>query len=215
VGSSVLRRRLARGNEADFQCLRFDDHARDMAFDQLAIRKGAQQLRSTRCCKVPADPIAHEGLDLRGRHASDAACIGLAILQKRMRHIIPVTHAAFVRMRRAHAVAAVIKKAASHKGGRAPELHVAGNGIGGAFRLHGFEQLTGEDRLMLAAMHLASIDDLADVEPVLEQMCQRSHAEANATAPAAIAAAIELVLMPRRSSSASRAPIEPSSTRRS
>jgi hypothetical protein len=39
-----------------------------------------------------------------------------------MRHIIPVTHAAFVRMRRAHAVAAVIKKAASHKGGRAPEL---------------------------------------------------------------------------------------------
>jgi hypothetical protein len=29
---------LARGNEADFQCLRFDDHARDMAFDQLAIR---------------------------------------------------------------------------------------------------------------------------------------------------------------------------------
>jgi hypothetical protein len=52
LGSSVC----ARGNEADFQCLRFDDHARHMAFDQLAIRKSGRQLRSTRCCKVPADP---------------------------------------------------------------------------------------------------------------------------------------------------------------
>ena len=34
-----LRRCLARGNEADVQCLRLDDHARDMAFDQLAVRK--------------------------------------------------------------------------------------------------------------------------------------------------------------------------------
>src|SRR5437660_4778688 len=45
---------------------------------------------------------------------------------------------------------------------------------------------------MLAAMHLASIDDLADVEPVLEQMGKRSHAEADASAPAAIATAIDL-----------------------
>jgi hypothetical protein len=59
-----VRHCLAHGNKADFQCLRFDYHTRDVAFDQLAIRKGAQQLRSTRCCKVPADPIAHEGLDL-------------------------------------------------------------------------------------------------------------------------------------------------------
>ena len=106
VGSRVLEavvfglsRCLAIGNEADFQCLRFDDHASHMAFDQLTIRKSGRQLRSTRCCKVPADPIAHEGLDLRGRHAGDAACMGLAILQKRMRDIIPVAHATFVRSR--------------------------------------------------------------------------------------------------------------------
>jgi hypothetical protein len=49
---------------------------------------------------------------------------------------------------------------------------------------------TASDRLMLAAMHLASIDDLADVERVLEQMGKRSHAEADAAAPAAIATAI-------------------------
>ena len=71
---------LARGNEADFQCLRFDDHARDVAFDQLAIRGSRRGL---------------------------------------------------------------------------------------------------EDRFMLAAMHLAPIGNLADVEPVLEQMGKRSHAEAD------------------------------------
>ena len=36
AGAFALRQYLARGNEADFQCLRLDDHARDMAFDQLA-----------------------------------------------------------------------------------------------------------------------------------------------------------------------------------
>ena len=43
-----------------------------------------------------------------------------------------------------------------------PALHVPGNGISGAFRLHGFEQLVDEDRLVLAAMHLAPIGNLAD-----------------------------------------------------
>ena len=45
---------------------------------------------------------------------------------------------------------------------------------------------------MLAAMRLTPIDDLADVEPVLEQMGKRSHAKADASAPAAIATAIHL-----------------------
>jgi hypothetical protein len=73
-----LSRCFARGNEPDVQCLRFDDHARDMALDQLAIRKGGWELRFTHCCKVTADAVAHEGLDLGGRHAGDAACLGLA-----------------------------------------------------------------------------------------------------------------------------------------
>jgi hypothetical protein len=58
-------------------------------------------------------------------------------------------------------------RAARHPGersGRAPEP----NDIGGAPGLHGLEQIAGEDRLMLAAMHFTSIDDLADVKPVLE-----------------------------------------------
>jgi hypothetical protein len=128
-----------------------------------------------RCLRIPSHTrVSISGAGTRAMLPASA----LRILQKRMRDIIPVTHAAFVRMRRAHAVAAVIKKAASQNGGRTPEPNLPGNGIGGALGLHGFEQLTGEDRLMLAAMHLASIDDLADVEPVLEQMGKRSHRRA-------------------------------------
>ena len=64
---------------------------------------------------------------------------------------------------------------------------------------------------MLAVMHLTPIGDFADVEPVLEQMGKGSHAEADTAAPAAIATAIELGPYTRRSSSASKAPMEPSS----
>src|SRR3984893_5095377 len=45
---------------------------------------------------------------------------------------------------------------------------------------------------MLAAMHLTPIGDFADVEPVLEQMGERAHAEADTAALAAIATAIDL-----------------------
>ena len=141
---------------------------------------------------MPADAVAHEGLDLGGRHAGDAACFGLAILQDRMRHIIPVADAALVRMRRAHPVAAVVEEAAGQNGRRASEPNLPGDGVGGALGLHGLEQVAGEDRLMLAAMHLTPIGDFADVEPVLEQMGKRPHAEADAAAPAAIATAIDL-----------------------
>ena len=126
---------------------------------------------------MPADAVAHESLDLGGWYASDAAGFGFAILQKRMRNIVPVTHAAFVRMRWAHPVAAVVEEAAGERSGRAPEPELPGNDIGGAPGLHGFEQIAGEDRLMLAAMHLVPIDDLVDVEPVLEQMGKRSDAK--------------------------------------
>jgi hypothetical protein len=52
AGVFGLRRHLAGGNEADFQCLSFDDHAGDMAFDQLAVRGRAERTG------VPRIPIA-------------------------------------------------------------------------------------------------------------------------------------------------------------
>ena len=42
-----LRRSLTCGNEADFQRLSLDDHAVDVAFDQIAIRNGGSVLRVT------------------------------------------------------------------------------------------------------------------------------------------------------------------------
>ena len=104
-----------------------------------------------------------------------------------MRHIIPVTHTELVRVRRAHAVAAVVEEATGQKGGSAPELDLPGDGVGGALGLHGLEQIAGEDRLMLAAMHLTPIGDLAEVEPVLEEMGKGTHAMKRVpSAPAAI-----------------------------
>jgi hypothetical protein len=86
-------------------------------------------------------------------------------------------------MRRAHAVAAVVEEAAGQNGGRASEPDQPGDGVGGPFGLHGLEQVGAEDRRMLAAMHLAPLGDLADVEPVLEQMGERSDAEIASAQP--------------------------------
>jgi hypothetical protein len=54
--------------------------------------------------------------------------------------------------------------------------------LAGPDLLHGLEHLAAEDRLVLAAMHLTPIGNLADVEPVLEQMGERPHAKANTAA---------------------------------
>jgi hypothetical protein len=117
---------------------------------------------------------------------------GLAILQERLRDVIPVARALLVRMRRAHAIAAIVEEAAGQEGGRASEPDLPGDGVGGEFFLHGLEQVAAKDRLMLAPMHLSSIGDLADVEPVLEEMGKRPHAKADTAALAAVAAAIDL-----------------------
>jgi hypothetical protein len=164
AGIFTLNQCFPRGNETDLQCLRPDKHARDMAFDQLVVRKAGRRLFSHRC-KVPADTVTDEALDVGSRHPGNTAGFGLAILQQRLRDIIPVVRALLIRMRQAHAVAAVVEKAAGQKSDRTPEPDLPGNGVGGEFFLHGVEQIAGEDRLMLAPVHLSPIGDLADVEP--------------------------------------------------
>ena len=76
----------------------------------------------------------HESL--KDWYASDAAGFGFAILQKRMRNIVPVTHAAFGRMRWAHPVAAVVEEAAGERSGRTPEPELPGNDIGALGKRH-------------------------------------------------------------------------------
>src|ERR1700740_3323796 len=95
-------------------------------------------------------------------------------------------------MRRAHAIATVVKQAARKKSGRAFETDLPVNGVGSEFCLHGLEHVVGQDRLMLAAIHLAPVMDLADVEPVLEQMGERPHAKSNPTTLLALPAPIDL-----------------------
>ena len=53
-----------------------------------------------------------------------------------MRHIIPVAHAALVRMRRAHPVAAVVEEAAGQNGRKVSEPNMPGDGVGHALGLH-------------------------------------------------------------------------------
>ena len=73
---------------------------------------GSTSPEAARCLRTPSHTRV---LNLGSRHAGDAAGFGFAILQNRMRDIIPVAHAALVRMRRAHPVAAVVEEAAGQK----------------------------------------------------------------------------------------------------
>src|ERR1035437_1122384 len=163
-----------------------------MPFDQVAIRNGGRVLRFAHRGKVSADAVEYELFDLSGRHTRDATGFGLSLLQDRVRHIISVTHTELVGVRRAHAVAPVVEDATGENGRRALEPDLPRDGIGGKLGLHRLEQLTFEDRLMLSVMDSASIDYLADVEPVLEQMGERSHAETDAAPHAAIGKTIGL-----------------------
>jgi hypothetical protein len=75
--------------------------------------------------------------------------------------IVPIAHAMLVRVRRAHAVAAVIEDPAGQDGRRTFEPNLPGDGVASEFCLYGLEQVAREDGLVLPTMHLASIDDFA------------------------------------------------------
>ena len=86
----------------------------------------------------------------------------------------------------AHAVAAIIKQAPGQKGGRAAQPAAPRHGLDRKLGLHGFEQRPIQDRRVVAAMDLAPVDHLADVEPVLEQVGERPHPKGAAADKAAI-----------------------------
>src|SRR5450759_3710384 len=139
---------------------------------------------------MPADAVEHELFDLGSRHTRYAAYFGLSLLHDRVRHIVPVAHAELVRVCRTHTVAAVVEDATGQNGGRALDLHLPRDGVCGELGLHGLEQVTVEDWIVLPTIHLAPVDDLAKVEPVLEQVGERSHAETDTTPLTAISTAI-------------------------
>src|SRR5262249_60499124 len=77
----------------------------------------------------------------------------------------------------AHAVATIVKKAPAQERGRAPQLAAPRARLGRKLGLHRREQRTIHNRRLFAAVDLAPVDHLADIEAVLEQMGERPHAK--------------------------------------
>src|SRR6266436_5526681 len=79
-----------------------------------------------------------------------------------------------------HPVAAIVENPPHQNVGRGRDVHMPFQGTFVQPGLDGVERGAVDDRLMLAGMDLATVDDVADVEAVLEEMRER----ANAVSPA-------------------------------
>src|SRR6266853_6480705 len=75
-----------------------------------------------------------------------------------------------------HPVAAIVENPPPQNGGRVRDVHMPFQGTFGQPGLDGVERGAVEDRLMLAGMDLATVDDVADVEAVLEEMREGANA---------------------------------------
>src|SRR5262245_22552666 len=81
----------------------------------------------------------------------------------------------------AHPVAAVIEDAAGQDSGRCLEPKSAFNRTSCQLGLHGLEDGPFHDRVMLGAIKLAAVGDLADIKAVLEQVGERPDAKTEPT----------------------------------
>src|SRR5215470_1064446 len=117
-------------------------------------------------------------LSLGGGYAADQSGRRGLSLQHGLGDVIAVAGAALVGVRWAHAVAAIVKQAPTQHRGRAPQPAAAGARLGRKLGLHRLEQGTIHNRRLFAAIDLAPVDPLADIEAVLEQMGERPHAKA-------------------------------------
>src|SRR6266705_693242 len=117
-----------------------------------------------------------ERLELGCGNTADRSGRMRFFLQHGLGDVIAVARAALICVGRAHAVAALIKKAAGQEGGRAPQPAAPRHRLIGKLALHRRKQRAIENGLVLAAVNLASVNHLADIEAVLEQMRERDHA---------------------------------------
>jgi len=106
-------------------------------------------------------------------------------MQAWQRHVIAIPDAGLGRMRRRHAVTRVIEQ----QSGQQMVACVADAGLGGPlirkFLLDRIEEGTIHDRRLFAGQDVAFISDLTDIEPVAQEIEQRSPLEWDATARAA------------------------------
>ena len=123
-------------------------------------------------------------LDIRCRNSgnrSDLCRLGLT-MQAWQRNIIPITDAALGRMRRRHAVACVIEQQSGQQVVACDPDAAPGGPLIRKLLLDRIEQGALHERRLLAWQDVAFIADLADIEPVAEQVEQRSPLERDATA---------------------------------
>ncbi len=170
--------------EPKLDMVRAQGHALKMAFDKVAIIAG-QLLAGAAGGEVFTQRCQDERLELGCGNTADRSGRVRFFLQHGLGDVIAVARAVLICVGRAHAVAALIKKAAGQEGGRAPQPAAPRHCLSSKLALHRVEQRGIENRLVLAAVNLASVNHLADIEAVLEQMRERAHAK---TAPADSAA---------------------------
>src|SRR5262249_48343312 len=143
-----------------------------MTLDEVAIIVGQPLPAATRV-EMAAQCCHDERLSLGGGYAADQSGRRGLSLQHRLGDVIAVAGAALVGGRWAHAVAAIVKQAPAQRRGGAPQRAAPRARRGRKLGLHRREQRTIHNRRLFAAMDLAPVDHLADIEAVLEQMGER------------------------------------------
>src|SRR5258708_29500697 len=99
-------------HEVDFDGLRLDDHAIELALDQIAVVRVGRLVVITTDSKTLTKSFHHKTFDLWCGYAGHAARLVGSLLQDRMRNVVAIARAVLVRVRRGHPVATVVENAA-------------------------------------------------------------------------------------------------------
>ena len=145
--------------------IRSYDDAVEMLFNEVALDRDCGLATVASLARELAQRLDYKAFYFGCRHARDAASLVGPLLQNRMRDIVPVPRAVFVRVGRGYPFAAVIEDAAREDGRRAFRLTPSPNG--GGRRASPARPRTRLDLRWAScspSMDLAAIDDFADVE---------------------------------------------------
>src|SRR5437660_6798451 len=152
-------------------------HTLEMALEEVAIIV-RQPLPAAARVEVVAERRNGKRLNLGGGYAADQSGRRGLSLQHGLGDVIAVAGAALVGVGRAHAVAAMVKQAPAQDGGYTPQPAAPLQRLGRELSSYRLEQRGIENGLVLTVVNLATVDQLADIEAVLEQIRERPHAEA-------------------------------------
>ena len=97
-----------------------DDDPLDASADEIAVWR---EIRCLSHLLIVAqglrNRLGNKRLDVGRRDAGDRTCLGLAVLQQRLRDIVAIAHAFLVGVARTHRIAAIVEDPTREHGGRA------------------------------------------------------------------------------------------------